>query len=174
MNKDDIGEVLWEHEKLGIIVSDIIKDYTSEQPYRLTWRYDFDETLISVCNINGERRNKDNLSEEDLDDIKNEYEYLKNTDTFIRYSGLVDSEKGRILNDGSSYIDYVNEGWPNVDGRTYSYREYLITEKGNRLDLYNGNDAELSEEGLFTFDNFEKPLITRVLEDNVQIFDYRT
>ena len=158
-------------DKLGIKVASIIEDYTEENPYKLVWRFDFDETLVSVCNISGYRYDKNNLTEEDLDDIEQEHGYLKNITTFIEQWIVGDGKE--VLDDGSSYIDYVNEGWPNSDGKTYSGRQYWLTEKGNRLDDCFFDDWELSEDGLFAFDNLELPDITRVFEDEVLGYDYR-
>ncbi len=169
---EGIGDDLRVNHKLGIRVKSIIEDYTSDDPYRLVWRFDFDESLISVCNINGENYDKNNLSDEDIENIEMDYMYLKNTATFIKDSGIC-GNSAKVLDDGSAYIDFVNEGWPNSDGKTYSYREYLLTEKGNRLDLCAGEDAELSDDGFFTFDDIEIPCKTRVFEDGVEMYDYR-
>lgn len=146
------------------MVAEIIKNYTKENPYRLRWRWDFDPTLESVLTINGD----DPQTEEERNELKDQYGYLKNVAAFVKAMKLPIN-----LRDGSRYIDYVNEGWPNPDGLTYSFRQYWRTSKGTEVFDYEGNNAPFSKEGLFQFDDSTYPTLTRVVEDGYGIYDYR-
>lgn len=150
-------------------------NYTKENPYELRWRFDFDDTLLSVCNINGDYYDINNLSEEDKNLIEMEYEYLKSISHFIKKSGCLSEEQINILKDDteSKYIDYVNIGWINPDNTTYSFIQKWITQNGIEAFDYSGEDAPLSKSGLFNFsiDNF--PCYTRCLENGTVYMDYR-
>lgn len=146
------------------MVAEIIKNYTKENPYRLRWRWDFDPTLESVLTINGD----DPQTEEERNELKDRYGYLKCIAAFVKRMKLPS-----VLRDGSRYIDYVNEGWPNSDGVTYSFRQYWRTSKGTEVFDYEGNNAPLSEEGLFEFTDDTFPCCTRHVEDDFGEYDWR-
>ncbi len=95
------------------MVAEINKHYTNDNPYELRWRFDFDDSLLSVCNINGENYDKSNLSNEDKEQIKMDYCYLKTLQDFIKFSGcLTEKQKQELsLDNNVTYIDYVNLGW---------------------------------------------------------------
>lgn len=157
------------------MVSDRIKDYTKANPYELRWRFDFDNSLVSVCNINGEDYDKSHLSDEDKEHIEMAYCYLKSLQAFIKSSGcLTEAQKHELASDDTpSYIDYVNLGWANEDGNTYSFAQYWETSNGVKSFAYEEFDAPLSEEGLFQFGLYTFPCMTRVIENGIVTMDYR-
>lgn len=167
------------------MVSEDIKGYTKEAPYRLTWRFDLDETLESVLTINGDGYRYNNetnreeyvgFDEEERERLTEEYSYLKDTEAFTGFMKQwlgYKAEDIKVLNDGSSYIDYVNEGWPNADGRTFSLRTYWQTEKGTTLLDWEENDVPLSKDGLFIFDDTNLPCRTRTFENGECCYDFR-
>lgn len=157
------------------MVSDEIKDYTKANPYELRWRFDFDNSLITVCNINGDKYDKCNLSDRDKELIEIEYCYLKSLKDFIQSSGcLTETQRHELAFDNApSYIDYVNLGWANKDGNTYSSTEYWETSNGVKSFAYEEFDAPLSEEGLFQFGLYTFPCMTRVIENGIVTMDYR-
>lgn len=147
------------------MVAETNKGYTKENPYRIRWRWDFDPTLESVLTINGDNPK----TEEERNELKDFYEYLKDTRHFVSAMEL-----SLELNDNSDYIEYVNEGWPNPDDKTYSFYQYWRTSKGTEVFDYEGDNAPFSEEGLFQFDDSPYPCLTRVVEDGYSTYDYRT
>lgn len=157
------------------MIAEEIKKYTKSHPYRLIWRFDFDESLLSVCNINGDKYDINNLTEEDMEQIQSEFSYLKNIKEFIRDRCLFTPMQQKMLKEKKDirYIDYVNEGFPNEDEETYSFIQYWKLSDGKKVFDYSGK-APLSSSGLFTFDNCCMPCMTRAfVEDESECYDYR-
>ncbi len=163
------------------MVNNRIKDYTKDAPYKLVWRLDFDSTLKSVCIINGGEKDPDNLTKEEEMSIEAEYGYLKSMEDLVdrwHFDEPLTGEMKRLLlsDDGrkSKWLDVVNEGYPNSDKETYTFKIYFMLDNGTKIDIgWEGNDGILSGDGLFQFDDGWIPMWTRALEDGAVTKDYR-
>ncbi len=163
------------------MVNNRIKDYTKYAPYKLVWRLDFDSTLKSVCIISGEEKDPDNLTSAEKMEIESEYGYLKSMEALVdRWhfeEPLTEDMKKVLLSDNgrkSKWFDVVNEGYPNPDEQTYTYKIYFMLDNGTKIDLkWEGTDGVLSSDGFFQFDDNWIPMWTRQLEDGVVTKDYR-
>lgn len=163
-----------QREKIQKLIEKYDKETGSER-YELRWCFDFDPSLLSVCNINGENYNPHCLSEEEKEIIEDNYTYLKDMDHFVKHSGcLTPEQKADLLVDyTASYVDYVNVGWKNKDKKTYSFVQYWESSNGVVSFDYDGDDAPLSKDGLFQFGWDTFPCMTKMMEDGIVIIDYR-
>ena len=161
--------------------------YTKQHPFSFVFRFDFDETFLSICNINGEGYDIHNLSDAEKFDIELNYDYLKSFENFLNpkinhtswfYGIDIEAFKNKIKSNNHSpkYIDLVNLGYVNPDGQTYSFKQFWRAETGETIDVYDGegNNAPLSKDGKFNFDDEDLPMYSRVVENDIVILDYRT
>jgi len=150
-------------------------NYTKENPYVLRWRYDFDKSLISVCNINGGSYDKENLSVEDKEDIEDNFGYLKSLKHFLDTVDISERMKKELSLDNGDplFLDYVNVAWVNNDGTTFSYKQYWETSNGFVSFDCEENYVPLSNDGLFRFCNDTLPCITTIIECENLVADYR-
>ncbi len=158
-------------------VAPVNRFYTENNPFVMIFRFDFDKTLMSVCNINGEDYDISKLTSEDKDRIACDYEYLKSYKDFINHSGIFSQrEKEHLLTLQGiiepEYIDWVCEGFPLLDGKSYGFNEYFRLSTGEGFNHYTGT-APFSDDGLFQFDSVDMPCCTRILENGITTVDYR-
>ena len=147
----------------------MVAEHLKDKPYELRWRYDFYKDLTKVANIGENTYDTNNLREKDLKEIESEFGYLRNMETFYHVIG---NDLSALVKEGVSYIDFVNEGCPNPDGKTYSFKQYWETSLGDILFDYEGNDASFSKEGLYQFENDTFPCYTKVIENGKIYADY--
>lgn len=137
--------------------------------YELRWRYDFDPTLNSVISINGDFGVTD---KEKIDDLKDEFRYLKDLKSFITESGCEYYFKDKPFKKmNAKYIDYVNVGYK-TEGGKYDFVQYWQTSENEFVFDY-ADRGYMLEDGLFTFDDLNLPCKTRVLENGRVCYDYR-
>jgi hypothetical protein len=165
------------------MVADEIKNYTKEHPYDLRWRFEFDETLRSVCNINGYQYDPDNLSEMELKKIQKMFGYLRSLKDFLEEGILWKDQTTALLkaDPKCTYIDYVYQGWANDDKETFSFKQFWETSDGTTALDNEGTNALLSSESLFDFDDFihgvcggDYYFCTQVLENGKVTTDWKT
>lgn len=156
--------------------NDYVSQFSKDRPYVLRWRFDFDPSLHSVCRINGGKYDPENLSDDDMAKIEEEFGEYKDIKTFCQ-AWL---EKERIedlkdfLADGFAWIDYVCVGIPNKTHAKYHGCEYWELPDGHRSSNCCEYDEEFSSDGCFQFCDDGLPLCTRVFVDGKCTFDYRT
>lgn len=151
--------------------------YSVDNPYTLRWRFDFDESLMSICNINDDGYDTGNLSEEDRETIELMYGGFRNLKTFVEthVAPLTPECADRLLKDGgAAYIDYVCTGYPNPDGKTYHAVEFWETENNIKTEACS-YDSDFDRNGCFVFEECSAfPCHSRTFENGELVYDFRT
>jgi hypothetical protein len=160
------------------MVAKTVRKYTKDHPYDLRWRFEFDETLLSVCNIGGNKYDPNNLSEEEKKEIEEEFGYLRSLKDFMERTEFLSESKKAVFSKADpkcTHIDYVNLAWVNPDKKTYSFKQFWETSDGTRILDNEGDKCQLSEEGLFDFiDDAMNDDYTQIVENGKVATDWKT
>lgn len=149
--------------------------------YEQRSRFDFTSNLEEVVMINGD--SLDNYdTEKDRQDLLQEFSYLSCLTAFAEnmYRFECESElRENFLNSldkNTKYLDFVQKGTPEENGKTWFYEEWWEDDKGNKTEYLSvPHNNWLSYQGnlYYEFNRDTLPCITRVLSDGKVSYDYR-
>lgn len=141
------------------------------QPYKLSWRFDFDNTLNSVLTINDDSCDLSDASVVEM--LKVEFSYLidlRHFENFLRVNWDSNFIPFKKLN--ANYIDFVNIGFK-CGNNKYDFVQYWRTDLDEFRFDYAYKGCPLSNLGRFQFDDSNLPCRTRTLENGIVVWDFR-